>query len=485
MVVGFTTKFWYTRCTSGYRETGRVKERRDTEMTQRETLADASGRLNATADQRRLASAWLVLGTIALALAGVFAVLLVVARVPGTQALFPIQGFFRVAIIVHVDQSVLIWFLAFSGVLWSLTGRVSLLASRLAFALAVAGCLLVAAAPFLGAGDPRLNNYVPVLDHSLFLVALGLFGLGVLVQAALHTAHSAIGLNFRDPLTIGLLTVAVAVALAGLSLYWTSTNLAPAWEGKAYYEYLFWGPGHILQFAYTQIMLVAWIWLARATGRPLPLPDLWLSVLLVLGILPLLMVPVLHGSYAPDSAELRIAYTKLMQHGNAPVPILIGLLLTVSLVRNRRCPVASEQRPIYNALIASLVLFAVGGLIGLSIVGGNTVVPAHYHGSIVGVTLALMGLTYHLLPQLGHGRVEGRMAHWQALVYGSGQLLHIAGLAASGFLGIQRKTAGAAQELSGSTKAFMGVMGLGGLLAIVGGILFVWVVFRAIGRRMA
>ena len=103
---------------------------------------------------------------------------------------------------------------------------------------------------------------------------------------------------------------------------------------------------------------------------------------------------------------------------------------------------------------------------------------------LVGVTLALMGLTYYLLPRLGLGRAEGRMARWQPWVYGVGQLLHIGGLAASGAMGIQRKTAGAAQGLDGiAAKAAMGVMGLGGLLAVIGGILFVLVVIGAFARH--
>ena len=39
---------------------------------------------------------------------------------PGDRSLFPTQDFFRTALVVHVDQSVLIWFLAFAGVLWAL-----------------------------------------------------------------------------------------------------------------------------------------------------------------------------------------------------------------------------------------------------------------------------------------------------------------------------------------------------------------------------
>ena len=73
------------------------------------------------------------------------------------------------------------------------------------------------------------------------------------------------------------------------------------------------------------------------------------------------------------------------------------------------------------------------------------------------------------------------MARWQPVVYGAGQLLHIAGLAASGAMGIQRKTAGAAQGLENLPEiAGMGLMGLGGLVSIIGGLLFLIVMIRAL-----
>ena len=60
------------------------------------------------------------------------------------------------------------------------------------------------------------------------------------------------------------------------------------------------------------------------------------------------------------------------------------------------------------------------------------------------------------------------------------QLLHVAGLSWSGYLGVQRKTAGAAQALDSSEKmAAMGLSGLGGLLAIIGGLLFLVVCWRS------
>ena len=35
------------------------------------------------------------------------------------------------------------------------------------------------------------------------------------------------------------------------------------------------------------------------------------------------------------------------------------------------------------------------------IAGLDIVIPAHYHGATVGVTIAFMGLIYYLLPRLG------------------------------------------------------------------------------------
>ena len=92
-----------------------------------------------------------------------------------------------------------------------------------------------------------------------------------------------------------------------------------------------------------------------------------------------------------------------------------------------------------------------------------------------------MGVVYHLLPRLGYSAPRGRLAVWQPYVYGAGQLLHIVGLVWSGGYGVQRKVAGSEQVLRSTAEvAGMGLMGLGGLLAIIGGLLFVVVVLRCV-----
>ncbi len=443
----------------------------------------------AVAGGRRLAAGWLLLGILALALAGIFAILLVVSRSPGAEAFFPWVDFFHTALVVHVDQSVLIWFLAFAGCLWTLHREAALPALQwLGLALAVAGTLVIALAPFAGAGDPLMNNYVPVLQHPLFHAGLILFGLGVALPMLLAAA-SWNGLRQAwqagDSPRLAALSAAWGGVFALVALIWAWFQVPQTLEGKGYYEYLFWGGGHLLQVAYTQLMLAAWLWIARRLGLRLPGGERLIMVLVLLGAAPILAMPLIEAGYGTVSAEARIAYTRLMQWGGGIAAIPIGLLLAVALAR--RPSIAASDRALYRALVTSMLLFAAGGLIGWLIGGVNTVIPAHYHGSIVGVTLALMGLTYHLLPELGFAEPPPRLARVQPVVYALGQLLHVGGLAVSGAMGIQRKTAGTAQGLDELPKILaMGVMGLGGLLAVIGGILFVVAALMAIfGRRKA
>ena len=71
-------------------------------------------------DRNVMAAAWLKLGVVSLLLAGLFSMLLVLSRTPAIQEMVPFVDLFHVALVVHVDLSVLIWFISFAGVLWSL-----------------------------------------------------------------------------------------------------------------------------------------------------------------------------------------------------------------------------------------------------------------------------------------------------------------------------------------------------------------------------
>jgi len=327
-----------------------------------------------------------------------------------------------------------------------------------------------------------MANYIPVLDGPLFLGGLVVFasGFGVLVLRSLALAPR-LGSSFDGGgvLRFGLNAGAVSAAVALMSFAWSYAVAPSGLGGKPYYEILFWGGGHALQFTWTLLMLVAWLWLTSAIGARVPLSPRVALLMFLLALCCVFVTPYAYLAYDIASVEHRNLLTWAMRIGGGVAILPMSLAVLVALR-----PISGLQqhlRPLRAALISSVLLFGVGGLIGVFISGNNVKIPAHYHGSIVGVTLALMGLVYHLLPRLGYATPSGRLATLQPYLYGAGQLMHIVGLVWSGGYGVQRKVAGADQVLrSAGEVAGMGLMGLGGLIAIVGGLLFVVVVIRAV-----
>ena len=439
------------------------------------------------ADGRRtLALAWLGFGIAALALSGVFSLLLVASRTPGVKELLPVADFFRVALVVHVDLSVLVWFLAFAAMLWNLAGgREALGAGWAALAVAATGAAAMALAPFVQRAAPVMANYVPVLDGPFFIAGLATFGIGIAAACARGMAvyvPAGATLTGEGALHLGLNASLVAAGIAAFALAASFAQLDRALDARTYYELLFWGMGHVLQFAYTLLMLVAWLWLASACGGRLPITPRVVALLFAIALAAVYVTPYIYLAHPVASVEHAKLQTWLMRFGGTLAVPPIAVAVAWSLARSpRRGP---EARPLHACLAASLLLFAAGGLIGFGIGGADVRVPAHYHGCIVGVTLAMMGVTYLLLPRFGFAAPRSPLAAWQPWIYGAGQLLHIAGLVVSGGYGVQRKVAGAEQVLRSTPEVVgMGIMGAGGLLAIVGGLAFVVVVARSLRRR--
>ena len=426
-----------------------------------------------------LARAWLWLNLLALIGSGLLALLLVLSRTPGIQDIFPLKEFFRAALVVHVDLSVAIWFMAFAGVIWTALGNANLAwMGWSGFVLAALGTAVMTVSPFFPGAEPVLNNYIPVLQQPLFFAALWICGAGfaLTVLRALFTTWPSPFL--AQPLRLAAFLGAIAAFLALAAIFW-SWSVVPRIEEKIYYEVLFWGGGHVLQFQHALLMVVAWFWIADYLGRPPMVSPRALSVLFLVAALPLLAVPVFYLAVPPGSLTHMELFAKLMIWGHPYMGPLI-LLAALSLWSVRGVP----SSPPKSAFVASFILFALGGILGYMIKGANVVIPAHYHGTIVGVTLAFMGLVYVLLPVLGYAKADGRMALWQPYVYGAGQLIHVLGLAWSGGYGVQRKVAGAEQALTTlPQKIGMGMMGLGGLIAIIGGLMFVLVCLKIMSAR--
>lgn len=432
------------------------------------------------------ARGWLMLGVMALATAGIFSILIVVARTPQLAAFTFFQHFFHEALVVHVDLSVLVWFLSIAGMLFSLVVPTkNFIASTASLYAMAAGSFLIALSPFFPDARALMSNYIPVITNIPFFLGLGLIAAGALIVAgrvilSLVDAPMPARDFFSHTISmeklyyLGVISAAMMLVIALACFAW-SVLLIPSYiHGEQYYEMAFWAGGHILQFAFTQLTIVAWLCMAEALGVKLTLAPRYISCLLLIALCATFAAPIPYILYEVYIFEFADFFTQLMITANGLAPAIMLIVCAVSLVRSST---PSALRAVTCAFGMSLIVFAFGGLLGIGINGQNVKIPAHYHGSIVGTTLAFMGLAYLLLPRLGYASITHRkLAFWQPITYGAGQIIHISALAYSGGYGVLRKTPGA--EMAIEAKIAMGIMGMGGLIAIIGGIMFVVVMWQ-------
>ena len=186
--------------------------------------------------------------------------------------------------------------------------------------------------------------------------------------------------------------------------------------------------------------------------------------------------------FEPLSVSHREAYT-VWQYGLAPAPILVGGAVFWSLWQVRKEPTQNNLARL--ALLLSVATFAIGGYLGLFVDGADTRTPAHYHGVIGGLNLAAYGLIVCvLLPLAGRAVTNSGWIHALFWLYAYGQIIHSASLFLAGGYGAPRKVAGevAGLEAIGAQIGLYGT-GVGGLLAVMGGVIFVVVTIKALRQR--
>lgn len=448
----------------------------------------------ASAPARREIRGWSALAMLSLAVAGLFALLLALSRVPGAAQVFPWPvSFFQKGLVIHVVLSFVVWLLSVLSAMMTLA-TLRLAAGRprwrwlgaAAITGTAAATVMLLVPAWLDRGEPSLNNYVPVIIDPLYYGGLAVLAVSVALVVIRLFANLPGRRGPLEPVSLsaGAAGLLYLLALACFTLAWL--KLA-AGEGApvtaAFNENLFWGGGHALQFVNLGLMLGAWYVLGGlALGRPLLHPRL-MTVALALLVLAALPAPFLYVFLEPFSGEQKQAFTDL-QFLLAPPALLVaaGAAATLWRAAAERLPC---PKPVFHCLILSIVVFAVGGVLGLFVDGADTRTPAHYHGVIGGINLALMGLFFGLiLPLLDRFLAAGKAVMWSIWLYGAGQLLHALGLFWAGGYGAPRKTV-AAEGFEGlAANAGLYLLGVGAVIAVVGGVMFIVMVSKALLKRV-
>ncbi len=504
---------------------------------------------------------WLKNGIYALAIAGIYSIILVVLRTPQINHLISNKDLFKSSLIVHVNLSVLVWLMSIISTFWSYGIKEFSLASSFS-KLAFAGMVLMSIGPFVGESTAFMNNYVPMLENLSFIVGLTLFGVAVLFFSIctfflsfydLKAPSSAVCFNGWFKLTSSgmFISVWICMVLSYFSLAEVSKTVEL--DQDFFYELLYWSGGHYLQFIYSQGFIFALVVLLEAATMH---KSFMLGIYKALFVINFLFAAIGfygHINYEIIDGAFKEFYTLHMIYAGGIVPILGVLILAYDLyligisktqsddvrpfsISNRNTTNLEDKalrgRKIFInniatfSAISSIILFALGGFIGALISGVNVTIPAHYHGSIVGISICFMGIAYLycyqssikeslnegislidnkktnrdnrdnlvnlfiggrsnialesavvIIPQIDKNIQkfyrESKLAIWQICLFTFGQIIHISGLALAGGFGVMRKSPN--EQIPLSAKVYMGMVGGGGLLAIVCGLIFVYI----------
>jgi len=489
------------------------------------TCPVTSLRVHAQADALIKANA--VAATVALLIGGVAAVLVLLTRWQVVH-LLGAEMFYRM-LTIHGMNMLIFFILFFEMAVLYFAGPV-LLNCRVpaprvgwvAFLLMVVGTLMVEWTMWTGRADVLFTSYVPLRAHPLFYLGVIIFAVGALVAVSLFFATLLVARNERTyrgsmPLvTFGGLTAAIIAVITlshGAAIYIPTFlwSIGVMNVDAQVYRMVWWGLGHSSQQINVAAMVSVWYLLGTLTVGAVVLNEKVSRTAFVLYILFISMASAHHLLVDPGMGSawkvwntsyfMYMAVLASMLHGfTVPGGIELGMRVrgyTKGMFEwLRKAPWGD---PGFSSLIFSIVVFGfVGGITGvtfgteqINIIAHNTLrIPGHFHATVVsGTAMAFMGVTYYVIPLIFRKKIAfWPLAKIQPYLFAGGMLIFSISMTFAGTFGVPRRhwdiTFSGAPfqvEFSPAVDLVMGVMAMGGLIAAVGGAIYilvtVWSVF--------
>jgi cytochrome c oxidase subunit I len=384
----------------------------------------------------------------------------------------------------------------------------------LAFGLMVLGMLVVNTMVLQGRADVLFTSYPPLQAHPLYYLGIILFAVGALIVTALFFATLVVARRERTyegsiPLvSFGALTaaiIAVITLLHGAAIYIPTLlwSLGYMTVDPQVYRMVWWGLGHSSQQINVAAHVSIWYLLAGLTVGGVVVNEKISRMAFVLYVLFISMASAHHLLVDPGmgpawkvwntSYAMYLAVLASMVHGfTVPAGIEMGQRLR-GYTRGmfewlKKAPWGD---PGFSGMTLSVVIFGfIGGITGvtigteqINIIVHNTLrVPGHFHSTVVGGTaLAFMAVTYYVLPLIFRKRVAfWGLAKVQPYIFGLGIVILSMSMIFQGIFGVPRRhwdvsfsNAPFQVEYHPAVQLFQATMGIGGLLAIVGGLAYI------------
>lgn len=489
-------------------------------------------------EAERLIQAVAVAAVVSLLIGGVSALFVVLNRWLGPDAVSPSRFYMWIAL--HGWNMLVFWIVLFEVALLYFASSV-LLSARLVWprlawvslALMVVGVVVTDVAVVRTPQNYlSFQPYVPLQGTPDFYLGPILFTVGALTALAVYFATLYVAQREKVvgrtlPLVAYGAAVAAIIAVGTLlvgaiafipAFFWSLglIGLDPFW-----WKLTYWGFGHPAQQINLAAMITVWYFLAYLTVGGVT-PSEKVSRLAFVCYLIAINLGSAHHLQTEASGALSVPW-KWINTG-----YLVHLAVLGSMIHAFAVPAAIEigQRlrgqsrgwfqwlvkgpwgnPAFSSLVLSIALFGfLGGASGViygteqpNLLWHNTLaVIGHFKGTVVlGTTLAFMGVTWYVLPLIFRREVVGRpLAVVQPWLFGVGMaLLAVAFMKLGVVDGVPRKqgdiflfgNSAFAFSYPASVWAWMAVAGMGGLLGVLGGAIFVGLVVGTVlfGKRLS
>jgi cytochrome c oxidase subunit 1 len=470
-------------------------------------------------DADALIKANAVVATVMLLIGGIAALFVLLTRWQAVH-LLSAEWFYRI-LTVH-GMTMLVFFILFFEMAILYFASAVLLGSRVAapklawaaFGLMVIGAGLVEVMMWTGKADVLFSSYVPLRAEPPYYLGVILFAVGALLAVCVFFATLVVAKREKTytgsvPLvTYGAITAAIIAVITlghGAAIYIPTYFWSMGWMNvdPQIYRMVWWGLGHSSQQINVAAMVAVWYLMGALTIGAVVLNEKISRTAFVLYVLFISMASAHHLLVDPGmgpawkvwntSYAMYLAVLASMIHGfTVPAGMEVGSRLR-GLTKGlfewlRRAPWGD---PGFSATVFSIVVFGfVGGITGvtfgteqINLTVHNTLrSPGHFHATVVsGTALAFMGLTYYVVPLIFRKRVAfWGMAKVQPYVFALGMLIFTMAMTFAGTFGVPRRhwdisfaQAPFDLQFSPTVDLMIGIMAIGGLLAVTGGAMYI------------
>ncbi len=413
--------------------------------------------------------------------------------------------FFEVAVLYFCSSTLLRCRIATPKLAW------------LAFVLMLIGAVTNNVAVFQGGSSVMMTSYVPMMAAPSFYLGLILFAVGALIACFVFFGTLVIAKRDKTyqgsvPLvTFGAIVatiIAVFTITSGaiilIPTYLMSIGVVKAVD-PLIYRTIWWAFGHSAQQINVAAHISIWYAVAAITFGAKPMSERVSRGAFLLYILFLQLASAHHLLSDPGlSTNWKIVNTSYFMYFAVLASMIHGLTIPGAIEVAQRqkgfnnglfewLRKAPWGNPVFSGVFISLIGFGfLGGISGvmmgteqLNMIIHNTVyVPGHFHATVVvGTTLSFMALTYFLIPVLfKREMINQGLAKWQPYLFGLSMYFFCLVMMGAGTLGVPRRHwdlsfggAAMAYEWPGAAYLLMGLVGVAGISAIVGGALYIYI----------